>query len=71
MLSPLAFGREFLPANTLNGELTRHGSTVKSCQSLSIPAPRPVGRMVSGIQDVTSCRASLTCYFFYETAFCN
>ena len=35
MLSPLTFGCEVLPANTLNGELTRHHSTVKSWRSLS------------------------------------
>jgi hypothetical protein len=40
------FRTRVLPANTLNGELT---DTVQSGRSLSIPAPRPVGRMVSGM----------------------
>ena len=44
------FRTRVLPANTLNGELTRHGSTVKSGRSLSIPEPRPVGRSLAPLQ---------------------
>ena len=37
------FRTRVLPANTLNGELTRHGSTVTSCRSL-IDAGTKAGR---------------------------
>ena len=44
------FRTRVLPANTLNGELTRHGSTVKSCRSPA-KAGRAHGKRHQGTLD--------------------